>query len=271
MNVITLPPPLRPYPGLAGRLAFDPLAPLLAVLPLIAVIGTSLSWHPGALVLLGTLPLLVAAQPRRGGTAAAAILVFSSLMTLGFASSDTHRAPVEGALALTLPLFPADQWNGALDLSARFGSIIALLVLSGLLTRPEDTVLALVLHMRMPSRLGEAGRAALTFFPSFRREHRAIREAHLLRGSRLNLPVVNAPMRWVRSLPALVAAAIRRAERVSMSMDARAFGAYPQRTERTSVVWRLRDWFLLFLAAAVTALLVYIYWDFGFSLSPEHS
>lgn len=39
----------------------------------------------------------------------------------------------------------------------------------------------------------------------------------------------------------LLAGAIRHAERVALAMDARAFGAHPDRTERHLVPWRVRD------------------------------
>ena len=45
----------------------------------------------------------------------------------------------------------------------------------------------------------------------------------------------------------LLAGAIRHAERVALAMDSRAFGAYPDRTERRLVPFRARD--VVFIAA----------------------
>ena len=45
----------------------------------------------------------------------------------------------------------------------------------------------------------------------------------------------------VRLVVPLLAGAIRHAERVALAMDARAFGAHPDRTERTISRWRRRD------------------------------
>ena len=102
-----------------------------------------------------------------------------------------------------------------------------------------------------------------------RREHRSILEAHLLRGSRLDLPLLESPVRWARSAPALIAAAVRHAERTAMSMDARAFGAFPTRTERSALSWRPRDTALVLLALLLAAVLLHQSWDTGFAVTPN--
>ncbi|MDC4232165.1 energy-coupling factor transporter transmembrane protein EcfT [Actinomyces sp. B33] len=266
MSAPVLPPP-RPAPsGLAGVLRLDPLAPFLAILPVIAVIATSYSPEPGALALAVAVPLMVLAQPRRGLRAAALILVFASLLTLGAGwSADPAAAPSPDA-PTGLPLLSPGQWASGINLSSRIASIVSLIVTAGLLSSPEDTIRAFVVHLRMPSRIGQAGTAALGFIGVLRREQQSILEAQMLRGSSLDLPLIGTAARWLRSVPALVAAAVRHAERVSMSMDARAFGAHPTRTERTDFVWRARDTLVLLLALAATAALVAAFWDDGFGL-----
>ncbi len=267
-----LPPPTPTIPGLAGRVRFDPLAPLMAILPLIALTGTSLSWRPAALILALVAPMLLVAQPRRGSLSLVFLLLFTALLTLGSAiappSANLHD---DANLFSAWPWFSPEHWNSAVNVSARIGAILALILLAGLLSDPSDTIRAFVVHLHMPSRIGQAGIAALGFAALLRREHRAIREAHLLRGSSFELPILEAGLRWLRSAPALVAGAIRHAERVSMSMDARAFGAYPQRTQRSDFSWRLRDTLLLACAFTTTAVLVRIMWDSGFVLTPTRA
>ena len=51
----------------------------------------------------------------------------------------------------------------------------------------------------------------------------------------------------------LLAGAIRHAERVALAMDARAFGAHPDRTERYLVPWRRRDTAFAVVLWAVSA------------------
>lgn len=269
---IPLPPPPPIQPGLSGRLRFDPLAPLIAVLPFIAIAGLSLSWHPAGLICAVAAVLLIIIQPRRGTLSALALSVFLFALTIGFASS-TQGARVfdEAAPLARLPFFEPDQWNTALNITARIGAILMLLLVAGLLSNPEDTVRAFVVHLAMPNRIGQAGIAALGFARVLRREQRSILEAHMLRGSSLDVPIVEWPIRWLRSMPTLVAAAVRHAERVSMSMDARAFGAFDTRTELTDFSWRRRDTALVLVAFATAALLIHSVWDSGFALTPNRS
>jgi energy-coupling factor transport system permease protein len=55
---------------------------------------------------------------------------------------------------------------------------------------------------------------------------------------------------WGYIVP-LLASGIRHAERVALSMDARAFGAYPTRTERHISPFRTRD--VVFIVAVILA------------------
>ncbi|QWW19274.1 energy-coupling factor transporter transmembrane protein EcfT [Schaalia sp. 19OD2882] len=266
MTTALLPPPPTPRPGLSGMLRLDPLAPLIAIIAPIAAISTSCTWEVGALTMCVLLPLLVVIQPRRGAWAAIGILVFTTVLTLGFASTTDIGHERAQAIISHLGWFSPTQWDGALNFTARVGAILTLLLAAGLLSGPEDTIRAFVVHLKMPNRIAQAGIAALGFASVLRREQRSIIEAHILRGSALDAPILGGAIRWFRSMPALVAAAVRHAERVSMSMDARAFGAHPTRTERTDFSWRMRDTVFLILAFAATGLLIGAYWDVGFAI-----
>ncbi|WP_022868347.1 energy-coupling factor transporter transmembrane component T [Schaalia vaccimaxillae] len=267
-----LPPPKKIRPGIAGRLAFDPLAPLVAILPFIGIIGTSLSWHPAIPIFALSVCLTVLTQPRRGSAAAIAMIAFSALLTFGFATSPTPTAVIDTPDAVSfLPWFPPTHWNYALNISSRIGSIISLVILTGMLSDPQETVRAFVVHLKMPERIGQAGIVALNFGHVLRREHASILEAHLLRGSRFDLPIVEVPVRWLRSTPALVAAAIRHAERVAISMDSRAFGALERRTHRTPFAWRHRDTVLIVIAWTSSIFLIHSLWDTGFALMPNRA
>lgn len=271
-SAIIFPPPAPRIPGLAGILRFDPLAPLTAILPFIAIVGTSLSWHPGVFVLCLVSLLLVLAQPRRGIRALLALLLFTGLLTIGCAGAPTTMRVHDSAEVFNAwPLFTPEHWNSAFNISARIGAILSLILLAGLLSDPADTIRAFVLHLRMPNRIGQAGIAALGFTGFLRREHRAILESHILRGSDVTTPLLGRALRWLKSAPALVAAAIRRAERMSMSMDARGFGAYPTRTETAVFSWRLRDTLLIVCSFAAALVLIRFTGDSGFALTPVRS
>jgi energy-coupling factor transport system permease protein len=76
------------------------------------------------------------------------------------------------------------------------------------------------------------------------------------------LPPFSAIARWFGYIVPLMAGAIRHAERVALAMDARAFGAYPDRTERHLVPFRARDvvFIALFLLASAAVFVVFAPW-----------
>lgn len=93
-------------------------------------------------------------------------------------------------------------------------------------------------------RIAHAGMAAVAFLERFRTEHRIIRQARQLRGCRAPRWLTPAAV-WIGSVIPLLVSAVRHAERVSMAMDARAFGAHRSRTELTVVRWRMTDTIVL--------------------------
>jgi energy-coupling factor transporter transmembrane protein EcfT len=64
------------------------------------------------------------------------------------------------------------------------------------------------------------------------------------------------------SIP-LLAGAVRKAGRVAIAMDARAFGALPDRTYRERMVVRAADWLFLGAVVAVTAAVILGLWGAG--------
>ncbi|AUG30887.1 MULTISPECIES: energy-coupling factor transporter transmembrane protein EcfT [Microbacterium] len=123
----------------------------------------------------------------------------------------------------------------------RLAAIVALALIAGLTTTGPDLVRASVQQLRVPYRIGYTALAAFRFVPRFGHELDVIRQAHRVRGSHGGRGPVAALARWWGYLVPLLAGAIRHAERVALAMDARAFGAHPDRTERHLVPWRRRD------------------------------
>lgn len=130
----------------------------------------------------------------------------------------------------------------------RLAAIMTLAFIGGLTTTGPDLVRALVQQLRVPYRIGYAALAAIRFVPRFGRELETIRQAHRVRGVG-GFP----PARWMRTVVPLLAGGIRHAERVALAMDARAFGAHPDRTERHLVPWRRRDTAFVLAFWAVSA------------------
>ncbi|MGK2348406.1 energy-coupling factor transporter transmembrane component T [Actinomyces sp. W5033] len=240
---------------MTGRAAFDPLAPFAALLPLMVLTALMTTAQVPLLVLAVSTLLLLAADPRRGAPAALTILAAACVIGLSLAlSTPTGRV---GASETVLALGPIElqrnQLLVGLRLGGKLGSVMGLCVLTGLLSSPEDLLRALTTHLHVPYRLAYAGVAALSFRQRLAAEYRVVREAHALRGTRAPLPVLRPLVRAWTAVPALTTGAVRHAERVAASMDARGFGAYHERTERHPPRWRRRDTVLVLCGWALAA------------------
>ena len=123
-------------------------------------------------------------------------------------------------------------------------------------------VRASVQQLRVPYRIGYTALAAFRFVPRFGHELEVIRQAHRVRGAHGGRGPFSAIGRWFGYVVPLMAGAIRHAERVALAMDARAFGAYPDRTERHLVPFRARDvvFIALFLAASAAIFVAFFPW-----------
>ncbi len=147
----------------------------------------------------------------------------------------------------------------------RLAAILALSLLAGLSTTGPDLVRAMVQQLRVPYRIGYTALAALRFVPRFGYELEVIRQAHRVRGAHGGRGPFAATARWAGYVVPLLAGAIRHAERVALAMDARAFGAYPDRTERHLVPWRARDTVFTLLLWLASAALLWIFFPWGLS------
>ena len=156
----------------------------------------------------------------------------------------TDAARVDQSVAV-LSLGAWTLYGGALEVgfatALRIGSIVALALVAGTTTTGPDLVRATVQQLRVPYRVGYTALAAFRFVPRFGHELDVIRQAHRVRGAHAGRGPFAAIARWWGYLVPLLAGAIRHAERVALAMDARAFGAYADRTERPLVPFRVRD------------------------------
>lgn len=173
-------------------------------------------------------------------------------------------------VADTPPVLTVGGWSlysGALLIgfatALRLGSIAALALVGGLTTSGSDLVRASVQQLRVPYRIGYTALAAFRFVPRFGHELSVIRAAHRVRGYHGGRgPFARIARGWGYIVP-LLAGAIRHAERVALAMDSRAFGAYPTRTERHLVPFRMRDtvFTALMLVVSAAIFLVFFPWQ----------
>lgn len=237
----------------------NPLAKILAVLPALTIVlccSDSVAL-PLTALLAALVLVLVGARPR-GAALRFALLgvpLFAVLSTIGFslwASPGAARdAPVllgVGSLVLR---------RDALEIGATTGLRIAALLALGLLpalsTSGPELARSLVRQLRVPYRIGYTAIAAFRFVPRFGAELDTIRLAHRARGMHGGRGPLGIARRWLGVVVPLLVGAIRHAERVALTMDSRAFGAYPTRTERHDTPWRARDWLLLALVWVASA------------------
>lgn len=244
--------------------ALNPLAKFAAPLPaMLALVFVRDIATPLALAALAYLLLLVGARftARLGMILGLAVPV--GVVVIGLGMSVWTDA---GLVADTAPVLQAGGWTlyaGALQIgfatAVRLGAIVVLALIPGLTTTGPDLVRSMVQQLRVPYRIGYTALAAFRFVPRFGHELDIIRQAHRVRGSHGGRGPFAAVARWAGYIVPLLAGAIRHAERVALAMDARAFGAYPDRTERHVIPWRTRDTvFIVAFWAVTVALLVWL-------------
>ncbi|WP_308466216.1 energy-coupling factor transporter transmembrane component T [Rathayibacter soli] len=224
----------------------NPLATLAAVLPVIvAALFTRNVATPFALTVLGVVILLVGV--RLSLKALILLLValpaFVCVLTVSFGVWTDPAMVADTPVVVRLGGF--QLYAGALEVglatALRLAVLIVLALACSLATQGADFVRSAVRYLRVPYRIGYTVLAAYRFVPRFGRELEVIRQAHRVRGSAGGRGPIGAIRRGFGSVVPLLAAAIRHAERVALAMDARAFGAYPTRTERHEVPLRLCD------------------------------
>jgi len=249
--------PYAPVPASARQFLhhLNPLAKLAAVVPavLLLVFVRDLV-SPSAFLLLACALILVGCRLTRAAWALLLALPPAVIvLTLGF-SVWVDAAAVAG----TAPVLRIGGWTlyaGALQIglatALRLAAIVALALVPGLSTTGPDLVRAAIQQLRVPYRIGYTALAAYRFVPRFGQELAVIRAAHRVRGHHGGRgPIARIARGWGYIVP-LLAGAIRHAERVALAMDARAFGAFPTRTERYAVPFRVRD--VVFMAAFIAA------------------
>jgi energy-coupling factor transport system permease protein len=223
----------------------NPLAALVAPAPaMLGLVFVRDAATPAAFVALAYAVLLMGVRftPRLVGFLLA-IPAFGAVLALSFALwTDPER--VDQSVAV----WQVGDWTlygGALELGAatglRIAAIVSLALIAGLSVTGPDLVRAMVQQLRVPYRIGYTALAAFRFVPRFGYELEVIRQAHRVRGAHGGRGPIAAVRRWIGYVVPLLAGAIRHAERVALAMDSRAFGAYPDRTERHLVPWRARD------------------------------
>ena len=257
----TEPTPTDPYAAAPASARFwlhhlNPLAKIAAVLPAMALlVATRDLLTPAVFLVLSYVLVLTGARLTRRATALLLLgmPIGIAVLTVGFGVWVAPSQVAGTGVVLTIGAWTLHEGALIIGLATalRLGAILALALIGGLTTSGPDLVRAAVQQLRVPYRIGYTALAAYRFVPRFGYELSVIRAAHRVRGHGGGRgPVARLVRGWGYIVP-LLASGIRHAERVALSMDARAFGAHPTRTERHLVPWRTRD--TVFAGAVVLA------------------
>jgi energy-coupling factor transport system permease protein len=245
----------------------NPLAKLLAPVPaMILLIFVRDVATPLAFVLLTYAVLLVGVSfTRRLALVLLALPLGALAIGFGF-SLWTDPVHVDQSIVV----WQVGSWTlygGALLVGLatglRIAAIVALALIAGMSTTGPDLVRSTVQQLRVPYRIGYTALAAFRFVPRFGHELEVIRQAHRVRGAHGGRGPIAAISRWSGYVVPLLAGAIRHAERVALAMDARAFGAHPDRTERHLVPFRPRDVVFIVLFVAASAVIFWLFRPWG--------
>jgi energy-coupling factor transport system permease protein len=97
-------------------------------------------------------------------------------------------------------------------------------------TDPRELAIALITQMRVPYRIAYAFFIALRIIPTIEEEIKTIAAAQAVRGVIRQRGISGRISEMKRYAMPLLVGSLRKASMMVMSMEARAFGAYPQRT-----------------------------------------
>jgi energy-coupling factor transport system permease protein len=131
-------------------------------------------------------------------------------------------------------------------------------------TEPQRLLLSLVHQLHLSDRVAYGVMVGYRMLPVFQADYNTIRAAQRLRGVREGSAFLHPFARLRRYALPLLTGAIRRAGRIAIAMDARAFGALPQRSYRERMVVTAGDWAFLAGVIAVVAAVVMAVWLSGF-------
>ncbi|WZO53632.1 energy-coupling factor transporter transmembrane protein EcfT [Microbacterium sp. LWH7-1.2] len=246
----------------------NPLAKLAAPLPaMVLLVFVRDAATPAAFLALAYVVLLVGASFTRRLAAILFLALPLSALVIGFGFALWTDASRVDQSVVVWQIGGWTMYGAALEVGfatgLRLAAILALTLIAGLSTTGPDLVRAAVQQLRVPYRIGYTALAAFRFVPRFGHELDVIRQAHRVRGAHGGRGPLAAIARWFGYVVPLMAGAIRHAERVALAMDARAFGAHPDRTERYLVPWRARDTVFVLAFWLVSAAMFAVFFPWG--------
>jgi energy-coupling factor transport system permease protein len=248
--------PLEPDPS-APLARANPVAKLAAALVLLLALFASLDGVTASLILAVLLGLV----PASGLTAA--VLLRRSWLILGLALSVgafnvLFAAEQLGPTVLAIgPVRIAGDTllNGA-GVALRLVGIAMVGLLALATSQPTDVADALIQQLRVSPRFAIGALASLRLLPMLGHEWQLISMARRARGVAAGRNPIAAVGLFAGQLLSLLIGAVRRAGRMAQAMEARGFGALPERTVARVQRVRAGDWLLVAGAVVLAALAI---------------
>jgi energy-coupling factor transport system permease protein len=232
--------------ALAMTFVFDPVTPAVLFV-IVLLVGRYLGglpvWHqikPLLIFLVAGVAILLANIFFNKDNAAA-----DALMRLGPVKITGPALWAAGSLWLRLMLF----------------ALLSLVFVRT--TPPQYLILSLIHQLRLNHRVAYGTMVGYRMLPLLQSDYHTIRAAQRVRGVREGRGPLHAWRRLRRYSIPLLAGSVRKAGRVAVAMDARAFGAFSDRTYRERMVVRRADWAFVAVAVAVAAAVVVGFWALG--------
>lgn len=148
-------------------------------------------------------------------------------------------------------------YGGANITATVLAALLALMFALACYTTPEAMLTSMTTCFKVPYRVTSVGQASIAFVSRFTEDFKTLRVARSLREVGKRYGIFAGGYRWVSAILPLIILAVQHGERVSLSMDSRAFGAFDTRTEYYTYAWRARDWICMLGVWAATAALCF--------------
>jgi energy-coupling factor transport system permease protein len=231
-----------------ATLSFDPFIPGALAIGL-----WLLTWMVGRIplrrMLRWTLPLLILPLP---------LMAFTALYF------DLSRFPAPTILWQWGPwTLAAEGLRAGIGLGLRVSCFMATSLLFISTTDPTDFAISLIQNLKVPYRFGYGVLVSYRFLPLLRSEFETIRMAHRVRGVGRRAGLRGRLEQTQRYAIPLLAAALRKSQRTALAMDAKAFGAGPDRTYLRQMRLAPSDALFALGTVAFTATIYWLAFRFG--------
>jgi len=247
--------PFRYVPGTSFLHRLNPSIKLLAVILVTVAITFVFDIVTPLVFLAATLLLMVVAGRISPRYVLVSIAPFV-LVSLSFVFLYAIFGPNTGPNTI-IAFGPIKVSREGILLGISVGLRVLFLISTSLLfiatTDPGDLVLSLVQQARLNYKLAFAMLVAYRFIPIFADEYANIRAAARVRGVGTAAGPLGENRALSRDAVPLLAGAIRRSERLALAMDSRAFGAFPIRTYRRTLMVKPSDWIFLVVVLIASA------------------